>query len=457
MKELEDWGLEPKITCEETAEEEQYKRFSKLRRSLMLILVSVSAILSPLSSTIYFPSLEVIKEELNTTASLVDATISVFMLCLGLFPLIWGGLSDRYGRRNVYIISQVIYTCGNIGCALSTNINALIVLRMIQGIGSSAPIVTGVGTITDLYPRNERGSALSIFFLGPLVGPVIGPIIGGFLNQYLGWRSCFWTLAILGGILLISSLFLLKETLPLASFQKPPYKFTLSPFSIKRDGPIFNPLFPLGFLKYPVVILAVFCISLVFGSFFAVESSQSRAMATIYELNSSQVGLTFVALGIGSILGNLVAGRISDLTYRRAEKKGTPQPEVRLHLLWIGSLIILAGHLLYGWFLEYKFNLWATLVGNMIVGIGNTSSLIGLSNYLVDIFPNYASSIAACYSCVELIFTAIVTAINTPLIEAISFGWAFTFWAAMCFIVCLTLISLIYKGVYLRNRFGPNN
>ncbi|KAI9290674.1 MFS general substrate transporter, partial [Neoconidiobolus thromboides FSU 785] len=173
----------------ENAVEENTKQYSKLRRSIILIVVAFAAILAPLSSTIYFPSLEAIKEELNTTEALVDITIAVYMLTLGLAPLVWGGMADRFGRKGVFLISQAIFTIGNVGCALSNSIGLLIAMRVIQAIGASAPIVTGMGTITDIFPKEDRGFGMSVFFVGPLVGPVIGPIIGGFLFDAFGWRS----------------------------------------------------------------------------------------------------------------------------------------------------------------------------------------------------------------------------------------------------------------------------
>ncbi|KAI9294817.1 MFS general substrate transporter [Neoconidiobolus thromboides FSU 785] len=452
---IEDSKLELGSTAEENS-----VQYSKFRRSIILLVIAFAAILAPLSSTIYFPSLGEIREELVTTDLLVDISISVYMLTLGLAPLVWGGMADRFGRKGVFLVTQVIFTIGNIGCALSNSIGLLIAMRIIQGIGASAPIVTGIGTITDIFPRQEQGFAMSVFFVGPLVGPVIGPIIGGFLFDAFGWRSTFWTLTILGGILLVASVFLLPETLAKSAKQEFPIKITLKPLRIRKGGKMFNPLSPLGFLRFPIVVIPCICIAITFGTFFAVESSMSRVFPSTYNLTASQSGLTFIPLGVGSILGNLLGGKICDRSFRRFKAKNNgndPRPEVRFYGLWSGSLIEAAGLLMTAWFVTYQFPLAASLTAGFLIGFGNTMSIISCSSYLVDNFPDYASSIAACFSAFEMVITAIITAINALILDGLGYGGGITLYACLVLCVTITIFLMYYKGESIRKRFGPYN
>jgi MFS family permease len=93
-----------------------------------------------------------------------------------------------YGRLWVFQISNVGYTLFTIACALAPSLGSLIVFRFLAGCFGIAPLTVGGGTISDLIAQEERGKAMAMWSLGPILGPVIGPIIGGFLADAKGWR-----------------------------------------------------------------------------------------------------------------------------------------------------------------------------------------------------------------------------------------------------------------------------
>jgi multidrug resistance protein len=93
-----------------------------------------------------------------------------------------------YGRRIILNISTSFFVLFQIGCALAPNLSALIVFRVLTGIGGSACLTIGGGVVSDLFEPEQRGMAMSIFSAGPLFGPVLGPICGGFIAQRAGWR-----------------------------------------------------------------------------------------------------------------------------------------------------------------------------------------------------------------------------------------------------------------------------
>jgi multidrug resistance protein len=127
-------------------------------------------------------------------------------------PLLLAPLSEIYGRCIVLSAANWFFVVWQIGCALSQNIETLIVCRLFAGIGGSGCITLGAGVIADLFPREQRGVATSIWAMGPLIGPVVGPIAGGFLGEQVGWRWIFWLLLIAGGALSFGVELLNKET-----------------------------------------------------------------------------------------------------------------------------------------------------------------------------------------------------------------------------------------------------
>jgi MFS family permease len=131
----------------------------------------------------------------------------------------------------------------------------LICFRALAAVGSSAVMSLGAGTISDIYVPEQRGRAIGMYTLGPLIGPAVGPIIGGYLTQGFGWRSIFWFLTVLTAILWVLLFFWLPETwrapvkeeLPIndADKQAPPRK--------KRV----NPIQSLALLRFPNMAVIV--------------------------------------------------------------------------------------------------------------------------------------------------------------------------------------------------------
>src|SRR5204862_1676105 len=131
--------------------------------------------------------------EFHTTNSMIGAlSVSIFVLGFTLGPLILSPLSETYGRLMLYHICNVLFVIFTIGCAMSPNMNILILFRFFAGCAGSCPLTLGGGTVADLMDPDKRGGAMSVFAFGGIMGPMLGPVIGGFIAQGLGWRWVFW-------------------------------------------------------------------------------------------------------------------------------------------------------------------------------------------------------------------------------------------------------------------------
>jgi multidrug resistance protein len=109
-------------------------------------------------------------------------TISLFVAgyCVG--PILWGPLSETYGRRPIFIITFIIYTGFQVGCALSKNTASILVFRFLGGTFAAAPLTNSGALLADIWDGDHRGQAMSIFSLAPFAGPSIGPIVAGFIQ-----------------------------------------------------------------------------------------------------------------------------------------------------------------------------------------------------------------------------------------------------------------------------------
>ena len=133
---------------------------------LIVFIIAFASLAGPFGTSVMLPAIDDIVNDLNTNVSTVNVSVGIYLLSLGIFPLWWSSFSERFGRRSVYMVSFTLFVAFSIGTALSPNIAALIVLRVLQG-GSSASVqAVGAGTIADLFIPQERGQAMGLYYLG---------------------------------------------------------------------------------------------------------------------------------------------------------------------------------------------------------------------------------------------------------------------------------------------------
>jgi multidrug resistance protein len=148
----------------------------------------------------FAPGVPAVMKEFNSNSEILATfVVSVYLLGFTFGPLIIAPLSEMYGRFWVYTISNVLFIIFAVACALSKNMGQLIAFRFLHGFAGVAPLTIGGGTIADMMRIEQRGGAMAIWAMGPLLGPVAGPVAGGFLVEAKGWRWVFWLLAILVG------------------------------------------------------------------------------------------------------------------------------------------------------------------------------------------------------------------------------------------------------------------
>ncbi|WP_040903890.1 multidrug effflux MFS transporter [Yokenella regensburgei] len=182
---------------------------NKTGLSFLLILSALMAVTS-LSTDIYLPAMPVMAKDLQGDAEL---TITGFLIGFCIAQLIWGPISDRYGRRLPLFIGLVLFIIGSVGCALSTDIVQIVFWRVFQALGACTGPMLARAMIRDLFSRTRAAQMLSTLMIIMAIAPIAGPLIGGQMIKVTSWHAIFWLLAIIGTLMLVS-LFWLPETLP---------------------------------------------------------------------------------------------------------------------------------------------------------------------------------------------------------------------------------------------------
>ena len=195
----------------------------------LLLILSALMSFASVSTDMYLPALPTIGRALHTSSASIEMTFSAFLVGFSLGQLLWGPISDRYGRRLPIAVGLVLFTIGSVGCALSSTVTQMMVWRVVQALGACVGPVLSRAMVRDFYSREQSAHMLSTLILIMGVAPLVGPLLGGQILVFWSWQGIFWTLAGVG-VLTLVSLLALPESLPLSRRSTLPLRHTLTSY-----------------------------------------------------------------------------------------------------------------------------------------------------------------------------------------------------------------------------------
>lgn len=265
-------------------------------RSVAVLLTALVAF-GPVSTDLYLPSLPAMVDAFGTSVSNAQLTLSVFMAGMAAGMLIYGPLSDRFGRRPVLIGGIVVYVLASIACLVAPDIEALIIARFFQAIGACSGPVIGRAVVRDVYDRTQAARMLSAMASAMALAPAVAPILGGWLFTLFGWRANFVVLVLFGLGVLAASWLVLAET------------------NRHRDPGATRPTRILStfgtLLRRRVFIGYTLVVSFGFAGLFSYISGSSFVVIDVLGVAPSAFGFTFMVVVVGYILGAASGGRLS--------------------------------------------------------------------------------------------------------------------------------------------------
>jgi DHA1 family bicyclomycin/chloramphenicol resistance-like MFS transporter len=177
---------------------------------IVLILGALSTI-SPFSIDMYLPGFPAIANDLKTSIAQVQLSLTSYLIGIAAGQLLYGPLLDRYGRKLPLYIGLALYLAASLGCALTSSVNALIVMRFLQAVGGCAGMVAAQALVRDLFPVNKTAQTFSSLTLVVAVSPMIAPTVGGYVTAAFGWHYVFIILAALSVLILFAIYFVLPQ------------------------------------------------------------------------------------------------------------------------------------------------------------------------------------------------------------------------------------------------------
>ena len=185
--------------------------------SAVFILLTALVALGQISTSIYIPSMPSIVGALATDVAAVNLTMTVFLFGFAIAQLVYGPLSDRFGRRPVLLTGLALYVVASLVCVLASSIEALIIGRLLQGMTACAGPVLGRAVVRDVYGASGAARVMATIGAALAVSPAVAPLIGGGLQEGFGWRAAFWFLVAVGIVIGGATWALLRETAPPAA------------------------------------------------------------------------------------------------------------------------------------------------------------------------------------------------------------------------------------------------
>lgn len=343
-------------------------------RPLIALLAALAAI-GPLSTSLYLPSLPDIRDQLGASTGEAQLTLSAALVGFAVLQLVYGPLSDRFGRRLTLGGGLAIYVAANVACALVQAIGPLIAWRFVQGVGGCAGAVIARATVRDQFPPQRIAGVMAVVGMAVSLAPTVAPLIGGQIHEHFGWRAVFVALIAAGAVLLALAAFGLPES---------PRAGAYGAISLRRIFADYGRL-----LRSRRFLLNSLVLGLGFGGLFAYVAGAPIVLIAVLGVPPDLYGVYTMIGPIGFLLGAFTARR----SHRRA-------PAVMVGLgasvSLVGGLVLL-GFALAGWLSI------AALIGPMFVyslGLG-LSMPNAMSGALAD-QPHIAGTASALMGFVQM-------------------------------------------------------
>ncbi|KAB8222776.1 major facilitator superfamily domain-containing protein [Aspergillus novoparasiticus] len=437
--------------------------WSNAWKRTIIILVAFATFNDAAASSIFTPGVPLVLEEFHETNPTISPfLISVHIIGFATGPLIFSPLSEIYGRYLVMQISNIAFFFSCILCAVSVDVPMLAIARILLGVAGSVPNALAGGFVADLIPLEKRASSLALLAAGVLSSELtfsLGPIVGGYMALKVGWRWTFWLETIVVGCSTMLSFFFLRETYAPTLLKRKaaklglqtPLKESESTWQVIRRG-ISRPM-KLCFCS-PIIMIISLYNSICYTYLYYMVTTFPTLFGEDYGFNTGEVGLTYIAQGVGCLIGQVAVGRFADWHIKRQQSRnGTTTPEDRLPPAIVGYVVLAIGMLWFGWSAQVHAHFMVPIVGSGVVGLGLVGGFLVVQVYIIDTFTIYAASALAANNLIRSIVAAVLPLSGPAMYERLGYGWGDTILGLTALALAPTPLLLMKYGERIRTRW----
>ncbi|KAJ5903294.1 hypothetical protein N7504_005677 [Penicillium tannophilum] len=371
------------------------------KKNAQILMVAFHSMMCTFMAAGIIPAYDTFAEQYNITVVDASYLTSFQILLLGLSPLIWCPITAVYGRYPVNLFSVFASMLCNIGGARCTTYGTQMATRILTAFVISPPIGNGSGMITELSKPEHRAQKLGIWCLLTTAGTPMGPLIMGFVVKHIGVQWIFWIFAIINFCQFALYIAIGDETIFDPSYGR--QKLRSGTFSrmfprriTTRQFQLRDILAPFSLARHPRVLIPACAHAITFCyANIALIVEMPIAFGEKFHFDAQQIGLQFIAIIIGCVLGEQVSGPMSDWFLKSVRRrKGHSCPADRLWLSYIAFATVFAGLLSWGFQLQHATTWNVTpCVGAAIASFGNQMQTTILTTFAVESRPERAAEV----------------------------------------------------------------
>lgn len=375
-----------------------------------LLLMAPIDILASLAMDIYLPIVPAMPGILDTSAAVVQLTLSLYMVILGLGQLIFGPISDRIGRRPVLIGGGLLFAAASFGIAASSTAVPFLAFRCLQAAGASAALVAMFATVRDVFADRPEGVTIYSLFSSMLAFvPAIGPVAGALIADAYGWRAIFVTLGLVSALAILNALFRWSETSP------------------DRTAVSHRSFLPM--LRNPSFWTYTLGFSAAMGTFFVFVSTAPRVLIDTAGYSEMEFSLSFASAAVVMIVTTRFARYF-------VAAWGIPGSLARgMATILSGAVLLGLGHMLGSpSFLTFVVPMW-------VIAIGIVFAVSVTANGALADFGDIAGSAVALHFCIQSLFVGIMGTLMVIVFDGDT-AWPLVAYAAFMALVVLVTLAL---------------
>ncbi|KAN0062293.1 hypothetical protein ACQY0O_005477 [Thecaphora frezii] len=461
--------------------------WSFLKRCIVIALISTNAFIVSCFASAYLFVAPIVALEWGLARHIAILPFVMYVMMWGLGPMILAPLSDSYGRKPVYIGSVILWTVFHIGAAVSNNIAALTMTRLLAGFFGPAALTNGGGSIVDMFEGVGLARSTALYSLFVFLGPVLGPIVGGFIAEYVepltdtygGWRWVFWVAVISGTVSTVVHCLLPEThgpTILKAKVQrlnrraekegKPASYFADPKLMSMANLPVTTKMLMISFMAFkmlvtePIIVvisiwqISVLSIVYLFFEAFPVVFGEEHGF------NTAQVGLAFIGIGVGMSSNALYYGTVDVYFYVRKvmRNKGQRVPEMRMPFAFCNAVLVVVGLFWFAYTSYPSVHFMAAIVGSAVFGFGVQGVMLSTFSMTVETYHKYSACAFAAQGFARCVVTSVFPLFGTEFYENLGPRQATLIMACICLLECLIpLVALKYgKRIRLASKLASH-
>ncbi|OJJ31669.1 hypothetical protein ASPWEDRAFT_747697 [Aspergillus wentii DTO 134E9] len=428
------------------------------RRIWVTFVLALFNLIGTISSSIFGTGKHEIMDEFHVSSEVAVLGTSLFLIGYIFGFLIFGPLSERFGRKYPLILGTTISSLFDLMPALGTNIETVLVGRFFAGLFGVSPVAVLGGIVSDCFTLTHRGTAMAFAVALVFSGPTFGPVIGGFITgSSLGWRWTMWVIIIAGLTLSAVATVVFPETYPAIILKKRARRLRkkygnpniksqseLQVLTAQDVARLYLARPFWLFVTQPILALLTLYQSFIYGVLFLFYSSYPIAFGEVRGWHTGLNTLPLLGIIIGVFTGTMGMAIYDQLYFRYHchAPDGLYIPESRLPPMILGAVLIPIGSFWYAWTASPNVPWPSSVCASIMIGCGMYLLFIQGFNYIVDCYTSMANSAMGVNGSMRSVFGAVFPLFATQMFHGVGVAWAMTIIGIVS--ACLIPVPIVF-------------